>query len=341
MGKTDIEAKGGAGFRGIVIDKGEDGQQTSFKDLVDSDLGTLEEGEVMVRVSHSTVNYKDALALTGKAPIIRKFPLIPGIDFAGVVEASRDPALKAGDAVISTGWGVGESRNGGFAGRARSIGGQLVKLPSGLSAAQAMAIGTAGLTAMLCLLAIERHGLKPAQGPAVVTGAAGGVGSVAISIMARNGWEVVASTGRQKEADYLRGLGATDVIARSELSAPGKPLGKETWIAAIDTVGSTTLANLCARMRYGGAVAACGLAAGMDLPASVAPFILRGVALLGVDSVQAPVALRQAAWQRLASDLDPGHLAAMTTTIGLDDVIGAASDVLAGKVRGRLVVEMK
>ena len=351
MGKAESEGHGGGGrsgdghsgggFRGIRVEKGDSGQQVLTRDFVDSDLGgELADGEVTVRISHSTVNYKDALALTGRAPIIRKFPVIPGIDYAGVVETSRDPALKVGDAVVSTGWGVGESRNGGLAGKARAIGGQLVKLPAGLSAGQAMAIGTAGLTAMLCLLALERHGLKPAQGPAVVTGAAGGVGSVAVSIMARNGWEVVASTGRPQEADYLRGLGASDVIERGELSTPGKPLGKETWAAGVDTVGSTTLANLCARMRYGGAVAACGLAAGMDLPASVAPFILRSVALLGVDSVQAPIALRQAAWQRLARDLDLGHLAAMTTTIVLDEVIPAAADVLAGKVRGRLVVEM-
>ena len=343
--ETSAQSGGGnagqGAFRGILVEKSDAGQQATLKDLQESDIGgELADGEVFIRVSHSTLNYKDGLALTGRAPIVRKFPLVPGIDFAGIVETSRDAAFKPGDAVVSTGWGVGESRHGGFAQKARGQGNQLVKLPAGLSAEQAMAIGTAGLTAMLCLLALERHGLTPDRGPAVVTGAAGGVGSVAIAILAKKGWQVVASTGRVEEADYLKQLGAHDIIDRNELSAPGKPLGKETWAAGIDTVGSTTLANLCARMRYGGAVAACGLAAGMDLPASVAPFILRNVALLGVDSVQAPMALRQEAWQRLATDLDPGLLRAMTRTIGLDDLIPAAADVLAGKVRGRLVVAL-
>lgn len=343
--KSGNESGGGkpgqGGFRGILVVKTDAGQQAAIKDLQESDIGgELADGEVFIRVSHSTLNYKDALALTGRAPIVRKFPLVPGIDFAGVVETSRDAGFKPGDVVVSTGWGIGETRHGGFAQKARGQGSQLVKLPAGLSAEQAMAIGTAGLTAMLCLLAIERHGLTPDRGPAVVTGAAGGVGSVAVSILAKKGWQVVASTGRPEEADYLRQLGAHDIIDRKELSAPGKPLGKETWAAGIDTVGSTTLANLCARMRYGGAVAACGLAAGMDLPASVAPFILRNVALLGVDSVQAPMALRQKAWERLATDLDAGHLRAMTRTIGLDELIPTAADVLAGKVRGRTVVAL-
>lgn len=338
LGKGD---PGNGAFRGLFVGKTDSGQQVSMKDFVDGDLGgDLPDGEVTVRVSHSTLNYKDALALTGRAPIVRKFPLIPGIDFAGVVESSNDAGFKPGDAVISTGWGAGETRNGGLAQKARSPGRQLVKVPAGLTAGQAMAIGTAGLTAMLCLLALERHGLKPAQGPAVVTGAGGGVGSVAVSILAKNGWQVAASTGRPDQADYFRQLGANEVIPRSELAAPGKPLGKESWAAGIDTVGSTTLANLCARTRYGGAIAACGLAGGMDLPASVAPFILRNVALLGVDSVMAPMPLRRQAWQRLAGDLDLDHLAVMTRTISLDEVIPAADDVLAGKVRGRIVVEM-
>jgi acrylyl-CoA reductase (NADPH) len=330
-----------ATFRAIMVEKQEGGQQATLRDLDDDALGgDLEDGEVLVRVTHSTVNYKDALALTGKAPVVRRFPLIPGIDFAGVVEISRDPAFRPQDAVVATGWGAGENRHGGYAQKARCPAEHLVKLPAGLVPAQAMGIGTAGLTAMLCLLALERHGLGPAHGPAVVTGAAGGVGSVAVSIMAQRGWEVVGSTGREHEADYLKGLGACAVIPRAELAGPGKPLGKETWAAGVDTVGSVTLANLCARLRYGGAVAACGLAGGMDLPASVAPFILRGVSLLGVDSVMAPMAVRRTAWERLSVDLDPAHLAAMTRTIGLEEVVAVAPEVLAGKVRGRLVVEV-
>jgi acrylyl-CoA reductase (NADPH) len=324
-------------FKAIVVEKSASGQQAAIRDVDDSELM---DGDVSMRVTHSTLNYKDALALTGRAPIVRKFPLIPGIDFAGVVEASASAEFAPGDSVVLTGWGAGESRHGGYAQRARWPGKQLVKLPRGLSAEQAMAIGTAGLTAMLCVLALERHGLEPADGPAVVTGASGGVGSVAISLLARKGWQVIASTGRPEEADYLRNLGAGEIIARSELSAAPKPLGKETWAAGIDTVGSTTLANLCARTRYGGAIAACGLAGGLDLPASVAPFILRNVALLGVDSVQAPMPLRIQAWQRLAADLGADHLASMTTRIGLDEVIPMADDLLAGKVRGRVVVEI-
>ncbi len=329
-------------FKAILIDKTGTGQQAELRELDDDMLGdALQDGEVLVRVTHSTVNYKDALAITGKAPVVRRFPLIAGIDFAGVVEVSRDPAFKADDPVVATGFGAGETRHGGYAQKARCQAAQLVKLPAGLSPAQAMGIGTAGLTAMLCLLALERHGLTPADGPAVVTGAVGGVGSVAVSIMARRGWEVVGSTGREQEADYLKRLGARGIIPRGELAEPGKPLGKETWAAGIDTVGSTTLANLCSRLRYGGAVAACGLAGGMDLPASVAPFILRGVSLLGVDSVMAPMAVRRTAWERLGADLDPAHLAEMTTPIGLDRVVEVAPEVLAGRVRGRLVVEIE
>ena len=324
-------------FKAVVVEKTESGQKALLRNFDDGDLM---DGDVTVRVTHSTLNYKDALALSGRAPIVRKFPLIAGIDFAGVVESSEDGAFAAGDAVVLTGWGAGETRHGGFAQRARWPGHQLVKLPKDIGAERAMDIGTAGLTAMLCLLALERHGLTPDRGPAVVTGAAGGVGSVGVAILARHGWHVIASTGRPEEAGYLKSLGAADIIARSELSSAGKSLGKETWAAGIDTVGSTTLANLCARTRYGGAIAACGLAGGMDLPASVAPFILRNVALLGVDSVNAPMPLRNQAWQRLATDLEANHLAAMTRTIGLDQLIPAADELLAGKIRGRIVVDM-
>jgi acrylyl-CoA reductase (NADPH) len=324
-------------FKAILVEKTMSGQRAVVGELDDSQLG---DGDVTVRVTHSTLNYKDALALTGRAPIVRKFPLVPGIDFAGVVETSGSAQFSAGDEVVLTGWGAGENRHGGYAQRARWPADQLARLPQGFSAEQAMAVGTAGLTAMLCVLALERYGLKPASGPAVVTGAAGGVGSVAIALLARKGWQVIASSGRSQEADYFKALGASEILDRSDLSAPGKPLGKENWSAGIDTVGSTTLVNLCARTRYGGAIAACGLAGGMDLPASVAPFILRNVALLGVDSVQAPMPLRLEAWQRLAADLDKQQLSTMTKKIGLDEVIAAAADLLEGKVRGRIVVEI-
>ena len=323
-------------FKAIVVEKTATGQRAGIREMDDSDL----DGDVTVRVTHSTVNYKDALALDGRAPIVRKFPLIAGIDFAGQVEQSSHPGFAAGDGVILTGWGAGETRHGGFAERARWPGAQLVKLPADLSSEQAMAIGTAGLTAMLCVLALERYGRKPADGPAVVTGATGGVGSIAIALLARKGWEVIASTGHTNESAYLQKLGASQIIARSELAAPPKALGKESWAAGIDTVGSNTLANLCARTRYGGAIAACGLAGGMDLPASVAPFILRNVALLGVDSVQAPMPDREQAWQRLAADLPADLLESMITRIDLEDVIAGASEQLAGNVRGRVVVRI-
>ena len=323
-------------FKAIVVEKTATGQRAGIREMDDSDL----DGDVTVRVTHSTVNYKDALALDGRAPIVRKFPLIAGIDFAGRVEQSSNPGFAAGDGVILTGWGAGETRHGGFAERARWPGAQLVKLPGDLSSEQAMAIGTAGLTAMLCVLALERYGLKPDDGPAVVTGATGGVGSIAIALLARKGWEVIASTGHTNESAYLQKLGASQIIARSELAAPPKALGKESWAAGIDTVGSNTLANLCARTRYGGAIAACGLAGGMDLPASVAPFILRNVALLGVDSVQAPMPDREQAWQRLAADLPADLLESMITRIDLEDVIAGASEQLAGNVRGRVVVRI-
>lgn len=326
-----------ASFKALLARKTDEGQTVGF---VDFDENDLMEGDVTIRVTHSTVNYKDGLAVTGRAPVVRRWPMIPGIDGAGVVESSSHPGFAPGDAVILNGWGVGETHLGCYAGKARLKGDWLVKLPEGLSAAQAMAIGTAGYTAMLSVLALEKHGLKPANGPVVVTGAAGGVGSVAIALLASAGWHVVASTGRAAEADYLKGLGAAEVIDRNELSAPGRPLGKERWAAGVDSVGSHTLANVLAMTRYGGAVAACGLAQGMDLPASVAPFILRGVSLLGVDSVMCPIPRRLEAWARLASDLDRGRLAAMTTTIPLDDVPKAAAAIMKGEVRGRIVVEI-
>ena len=322
-------------FRAVVVEKGEGGQTVA---LTDFDESALMEGDVTVRVTHSTLNYKDGLALTGKAPVVRRFPMIPGIDFAGVVETSSHPEFKPGDKVVLNGWGTGETHLGAYAERARVKGDWLIPLPQGLAPEQAMAIGTAGYTAMLAVLALEKHGLRPDRGPAVVTGAAGGVGSVAIALLASAGWHVIASTGRPQEADYLKGLGASETIERAELGAAGKPLAKERWAAGIDSVGSTTLANLLSMTKYGGAIAACGLAGGMDLPTSVAPFILRGVSLLGIDSVMAPKRLRLEAWGRLARDLDRDKLAAMTTTIPLDRVIDAGKDILAGKTRGRVVV---
>ncbi len=324
-------------FRAVVIEKGEGGQRAALQPF---DEAGLMDGNVTVRVTHSTLNYKDGLALTGKAPVVRRFPMIPGIDFAGTVESSSDPAFKPGDAVVLNGWGTGETHLGGYGERARVRGDWLIPLPQGLTPAQAMAIGTAGYTAMLALLALEKHGLTPSHGPAVVTGAAGGVGSVAIALLAKAGWHVIASTGRTSEADYLKGLGAAEIMDRQELSGPAKPLAKERWAAAVDSVGSNTLANLLSMTKYGGAVAACGLAQGMDLPASVAPFILRGVSLLGIDSVMAPKGRRLEAWGRLARDLDLGKLAAMTRTIRLDEVIPAGTEILAGHVRGRIVVEI-
>jgi acrylyl-CoA reductase (NADPH) len=325
-------------FKGILIDKAESGQSAAVAQL---DEAQLPDGDVTVRVEYSTVNYKDGLAITGRGPVVRKFPMVPGIDLAGVVEASGDPAWKPGDRVVLDGWGIGEAHWGGLAERARVKGAWLVPLPAGLSTRQAMAIGTAGYTAMLCVLALERHGLRPGDGEVLVTGASGGVGSVAVAVLARLGHRVVASTGRAAEADYLRSLGAAEVIDRAQLSGPGKPLGKERWAGAVDSVGSHTLANVCATTRYRGAVAACGLAQGMDFPATVAPFILRGVTLYGIDSVLAPKPLRLEAWSRLARDLDPAKLEAMTRELALADAIPAAADILAGRVRGRLVVDVR
>ena len=298
------------------------------------------DGDVTVRVTHSTINYKDGLAITGKSPVVRRFPMIPGIDFAGVVEASSHADFKPGDDVVLNGWGVGETHLGGLAQKARVKGDWLVPLPRGLSRAQSMAIGTAGYTAMLAVLALEAHGLSPSAGPVLVTGAAGGVGSVAVALLKHAGWHVIASTGRPEEEAYLKGLGASEIIDRKELSAPGRPLGKERWAAAVDSVGSHTLANVLAQTRYNGAVAACGLAQGMDLPTTVAPFILRGVSLLGIDSVMCPKPRRLAAWARLSVDLDAAQLAAITTTVRFDQAMDLAATILDGKVRGRTVVEI-
>jgi acrylyl-CoA reductase (NADPH) len=291
-----------------------------------------------VRVEWSTLNYKDGLAITGKSPVVRRFPMIPGIDFAGTVSESTNPAWQAGDKVVLNGWGVGETHCGGLAEVARVRGEWLVPLPAAFTTRQAMAIGTAGYTAMLCVLALERHGITPGDGEILVTGANGGVGSVAIALLAKLGYTVVASTGRVAEAEHLKTLGASVIIDRSELSAPGKPIGKERWAGVIDTVGSHTLANACATTKYRGAVAACGLAGGMDFPATVAPFILRGVTLYGIDSVMAPLAVRQEAWQRLGRDLGIASLNEITREIPLSEAIAVAGELLAGKVRGRVVV---
>ena len=324
-------------FKAIVIEKADKGQTVS---LTQFDEANLMEGDVTVAVQWSTLNYKDGLAITGRAPVVRRFPMIPGIDFAGVVESSSSPAWQPGDKVILNGWGVGETHLGAYAEKARVKGQWLVRLPERLTARDAMAIGTAGYTAMLSVMALERHGLKPDHGPVLVTGAVGGVGSVAVALLAKLGYTVIASTGRKSEADYLKGLGASEIIERAELSGPPKPLAKERWAAAVDSVGSATLANVLSMTKYGGVVAACGLAAGMDLPGSVAPFILRGVSLLGIDSVQCSPKLRTEAWRRLESDLDRGKLEAMTTQIGLPEVIEMAGAILDGRVRGRIVVKI-
>jgi acrylyl-CoA reductase (NADPH) len=323
--------------KAIVIEKTDAGQKVS---LTDFDETKLMAGDVTVRVEWSTVNYKDGLAITGKAPVVRRFPMIPGIDFAGTVESSSHPQWNPGDGVILNGWGVGETHFGGYAEKARVKGDWLLPLPRRNSARGAMAIGTAGYTAMLAVLALERHGISPRRGPVIVTGAAGGLGSIAVALLARLGFTVIASTGRPTEADYIRNLGAREIIDRKELAGATKPLGQERWVGAIDTVGSTTLANVLSMTRYGGAVAACGLAGGMDLPATVAPFILRGVSLIGIDSVMCPMERRREAWRRLASDLDAGTLAAMTSEIDLSGVVDAAQRIATGKVRGRIVIRI-
>lgn len=324
-------------FNAIVIDK-PDG--TYYASVQQIDEQSLSPGDVLIQVEHSTLNYKDALAITGKGPVVRQFPMVPGIDLAGTVLHSEHPDHQVGDPVLLNGWGVGENHTGGLSQRARVKGEWLVPRPATFSAAQAMSIGTAGYTAMLCVMALERHGITPEMGEIVVTGATGGVGSVAISLLSKLGFRVIASTGRPHEAEYLKTLGAAEIIDRKVLDAAGKPLARERWIGAVDTVGSHTLANVCAASRYRGVVTACGLAQGMDFPASVAPFILRGVTLVGIDSVLCPMPERHEAWRRLAADLDVQHLSRMTCTIGLDDAIDAASDLLAGKLVGRTVVDV-
>lgn len=324
-------------FKGILIEKDEAGYRAAVKDIDEAQLPT---GDVTVRVSHSTLNYKDGLAITGKGPVVRKFPMVPGIDLVGTVEESTHAQYQAGDRVLLNGWGVGEAHWGGLAQKARLNGDWLIPLPAGFTPQQAMAIGTAGYTAMLCVLALERHGVKPADGEILVTGAAGGVGSVAVAVLAKLGYSVVAVTGRPQDGDYLKDLGATEVLERSQFSAPGKPLGKERWAGAVDVAGSHVLANVCATTKYRGVVTACGLAAGMDLPATVAPFILRGVTLVGIDSVMCPRADRLQAWQRLETDLDMAKLGNISQEVGLDEAIPLAGKLLKGEVRGRIVVDV-
>lgn len=324
-------------FKAILLEKSEAGFKASVQSV---DEAGLPAGDVLVQIEHSTLNYKDGLAITNKGPVVRLWPMVAGIDGAGTVLESSHPRWKAGDRFVHNGWGVGETRWGCLAERARLMGDWLVPLPSAFSTRQAMAIGTAGYTAMLCVLALERHGLKPGDGDVLVTGATGGVGSVATALLSKLGHRVTAATGKANEADYLRSLGASAVIDRAELSAPGKPLQKERWAAVVDAVGSHTLANALAQTRYGGVVAACGLAQGADLPSTVMPFILRGVTLAGVDSVMAPIELRRTAWARLATDLDPAKLATITEEVPLEAAIAKAQALMDGRVRGRVVVKI-
>lgn len=325
-------------FKAMVIEKVEGGTKAA---LATFDEANLMDGDVTVRVDYSTVNYKDGLAITGKAPVVRRFPMIAGVDFAGTVESSSHPGWKAGDKVILNGWGLGETHLGAYAEKARVKGDWLVALPASMSARDAMAIGTAGYTAMLAVIALEKHGLTPQSGPIAVTGAAGGVGSVAVAILAKLGFTVHAVTGRPQEADYLKSLGAAEIVPRTDLTGPVKPLAKERWAGGVDAAGSTVLANLLSMTRYGGAVAACGLAGGMDLPGSVAPFILRGVCLYGIDSVMCPLDRRKEAWKRLETDLDRQKLATMTREIGLSGLPEAAAAIVKGEVRGRIVVKIE
>ncbi len=326
-------------FKAILVSRDEDKKQSvTVTELTEADLM---EGDVVVAVEATTVNYKDGLAITGKAPVVRRWPLVPGIDFAGTVLSSSHADWRKGDRVILNGWGVGETHYGAYAERTRVKGDWLVPLPEGITAHDAMAVGTAGYTAMLSVMALERHGIVPQRGPVIVTGAAGGVGSVAVSILSKLGYHVIASTGRASEEAWLRDLGAAEIIARDELTGSAKPLAKERWAGGVDAVGSTTLANVLSMTAYGGAVAACGLAGGMDLPSSVAPFILRGVSLLGIDSVMAPKEVRIEAWRRIGSDLDLAKLKALSNTIGFDGIIAAATDIVDGKIRGRVVVDME
>jgi acrylyl-CoA reductase (NADPH) len=326
-----------ASFKAIVIRKSDGGQTVALSDF---DENELMEGDVTFRVEWSTINYKDGLAITGKAPVVRRFPMIAGIDAAGTVETSSHPEWKPGDKVVLNGWGCGETHLGGYAEKMRCKGDWLVALPATMTTRDAMAIGTAGYTAMLAVLALERHGVTPDRGPVIVTGASGGVGSVAVTILAKLGHHVIAATGRPQEADYLKELGAAEVIARQELTGPVRALGKERWAGGVDGVGSVTLANVLSMTRYGGAIAACGLAGGMDLPTSVAPFILRGVSLLGIDSVMCPQQSRRNAWRRLETDLDTKKLATMTEQIGLSGVVEGAQRLMGGAVRGRIVVKI-
>ena len=324
-------------YKAIQITKDDAGYKAQVQDM---DETQLPEGDVTIQVDYSTLNYKDGLAITGKAPVVRKFPLTPGIDLVGTVTESSHVCWKAGDKVVLNGWGVGETHSGGLAQKARLNGNWLVPLPKEFTGRQAMAIGTAGYTAMLCVMALEKHGIKPADGELLVTGANGGVGSVAIVLLAKLGYTVIASTGRPEEEAHLKALGAAGIIDRKELSEPGKPLGKERWAGVVDAVGSTTLANACATTQYGGAVAACGLAGGADFPSTVMPFILRGITLYGIDSVMAPIERRIEAWQRLAKDLDVAKLEALTREISLSEAIDVGAQLLEGKVRGRVVVDV-
>lgn len=324
-------------FKGILIEKDDAGYRANLRDIDDAQLP---EGDVTVRVSHSTLNYKDGLAITGKGPVVRRFPMVPGIDLVGTVESSTHADYQPGDSVLLNGWGVGEGHWGGLAQKARLNGDWLVPLPKQFSPQQAMAIGTAGYTAMLCILALERHGVKPEHGEIVVSGAAGGVGSVATAVLAKLGYTVVAVSGRSEEADYLKRLGASEVLNRAEFSSPGKPLGKERWAGAVDVVGSHTLVNICATTKYRGVVTACGLAGGMDFPATVAPFILRGVTLAGIDSVMCPRPDRLEAWRRLGMDLDVSKLEMISTEISLAEAIPTAAKLINGEIRGRVIVDV-
>ena len=324
-------------FKGILIEKDDAGYRAALKDI---DESQLPEGDVTVRVSHSTLNYKDGLAITGRGPVVRKFPMVPGVDLVGTVETSTHADYKAGDRVVLNGWGVGEGHWGGLAQKTRLKGDWLVPLPSQFTPQQAMAIGTAGYTAMLCVLALERHGVTPDKGEILVTGAAGGVGSVAVAVLSKLGYTVVGVTGRPEETDYVKQLGAVEVLERAAFSSPGKPLARERWAGAVDVVGSHTLANVCASTKYRGVVTACGLAGGMDLPSTVAPFSLRGVTLAGIDSVMCPRADRLVAWERLGTDLDLSKLSLITNEIGLAEAIPMATKLLDGQVRGRVVVDV-
>lgn len=324
-------------FKGILIEKDDSGYKCNLSEI---DEAQLPEGDVTVKVEFSTLNYKDGLAITGKSPVVRRFPMVPGIDFVGSVEDSTHSDYKQGDMVVLNGWGVGEVHWGGLAQKARVKGDWLVPLPDSFSPKQAMSIGTAGYTAMLSVMALEEQGVTPDQGDIIVTGAAGGVGSVAISILSKLGYNVLAVTGRPEEADYVKGLGASEVLPREEFSEPGRALGKERWAGGLDVVGSHTLANVCANTKYGGTVTACGLAGGMDFPATVAPFILRGVKLIGIDSVMCPREKRLKAWQRLGADLDPSKLDMIAHEIGLSEAIDTAHELMDGKIRGRIIVDV-